>query len=60
MVNENVEKVCKNSRCITTVEKYVPQSFIETDSSKGTLRCVYCDCEYNEKGCGDEFINKKC
>ncbi|MGL4772940.1 MAG: aspartate carbamoyltransferase regulatory subunit [Clostridium sp.] len=34
---------CKNSRCITSVEKYVPQSFIMMDSKKGTYRCEYCD-----------------
>lgn len=34
---------CKNSRCITSVEKYVPQSFILMDKRYGTYRCEYCD-----------------
>lgn len=34
---------CKNLRCITGVEKYVPHSFILMDREKGTYRCEYCD-----------------
>ncbi|MGL5151342.1 MAG: aspartate carbamoyltransferase regulatory subunit [Clostridium sp.] len=42
---EKVENIieCKNSRCITSVEKYVPQSFILMDNKKATYRCEYCD-----------------
>ncbi|NLK96134.1 MAG: aspartate carbamoyltransferase regulatory subunit [Clostridiales bacterium] len=35
--------ICKNPRCITGVEKYVPHSFILMDAEKGTYRCEYCD-----------------
>lgn len=34
---------CRNPRCITGVEKYVPHSFILMDREKGTYRCEYCD-----------------
>ncbi|MHC1720580.1 MAG: aspartate carbamoyltransferase regulatory subunit [Clostridiaceae bacterium] len=39
---ENVMK-CKNSRCITSVEKYIPHVFYLVDHSKGEYRCTYCD-----------------
>jgi len=39
---ENVMK-CKNPRCITSVEKYIPQVFYLVDHSKGEYRCTYCD-----------------
>lgn len=35
--------ICKNPRCITIDEKYVPHSFILMDREKGTYRCEYCD-----------------
>lgn len=35
--------ICKNPRCITGVEKYVPHSFKLMDAEKGTYRCEYCD-----------------
>lgn len=42
---EMVENIllCKNPRCITGVEKYVPHSFKLMDREKGTYRCEYCD-----------------
>lgn len=42
---EKVENIliCKNPRCITRDEKYVPHSFILMDAKKGTYRCEYCD-----------------
>lgn len=42
---ERVENIlrCKNPRCITGVEKYVPHSFILMNREKGTYRCEYCD-----------------
>ncbi|MDD5793391.1 aspartate carbamoyltransferase regulatory subunit [Clostridium sp. HCP1S3_B4] len=42
---EKVENIliCKNPRCITIDEKYVPHSFILMDREKGTYRCEYCD-----------------
>ena len=42
---EKVENIliCKNPRCITIDEKYVPHSFILIDREKGTYRCEYCD-----------------
>ena len=39
---ENVIK-CKNPRCITSVEKYVPHIFYLIDEKKGEYRCKYCD-----------------
>ena len=42
---EKVENIisCKNPRCITQVEKYVPQTFKLTNREKATYRCEYCD-----------------
>ena len=42
---ENVIK-CKNPRCITMTEHYVPQVFVLADKSKSTYRCEYCDAFY--------------
>ncbi|NLL72577.1 MAG: aspartate carbamoyltransferase regulatory subunit [Clostridiales bacterium] len=39
---ENV-LVCKNPRCITSVEKSVPHSFKLTDRENGIYRCLYCE-----------------
>lgn len=42
---EKVENViiCKNPRCITSIEKYVPHIFHLVDREKGEYRCEYCD-----------------
>lgn len=42
---ESVENIikCKNPRCITTQEKYVPHKFDLKDKEKGEYRCCYCD-----------------
>lgn len=34
---------CKNPRCITEVESYVPHKFKLVDENKGTYRCEFCD-----------------
>lgn len=34
---------CRNPRCITTVEKYIPQEFKLTNKEDGIYRCSYCD-----------------
>ncbi len=34
---------CKNPRCITMTEHYVPQDFRLVDKEKKVYRCVYCD-----------------
>ncbi|MCX7884703.1 MAG: aspartate carbamoyltransferase regulatory subunit [Caloramator sp.] len=34
---------CKNPRCITSIEKYVPNVFYLVDEQKGEYRCEYCD-----------------
>lgn len=34
---------CNNTRCITSVEKYVEHSFVLVNREKGTYRCEYCD-----------------
>ncbi len=42
---ENVIK-CKNPRCITITEHYVPQEFYLVDKSLKQYRCIYCDSLY--------------
>ena len=37
---------CKNPRCITVTEKYVPQTFHLVDKEKKEYRCIYCDALY--------------
>jgi aspartate carbamoyltransferase regulatory subunit len=39
---ENVIK-CKNPRCITSIEKYVPHIFYLVNEATGEYRCQYCD-----------------
>jgi aspartate carbamoyltransferase regulatory subunit len=42
---ERVENIlqCKNPRCVTFTEKYIPHIFVLEDQSRGTYRCEYCD-----------------
>ena len=42
---ERVEDVilCKNPRCVTSTEKYIPHIFCLEDPEKRTYRCEYCD-----------------
>jgi aspartate carbamoyltransferase regulatory subunit len=42
---EKVENViiCKNPRCITSTEKYIPHIFHLEDPERRTYRCEYCD-----------------
>jgi aspartate carbamoyltransferase regulatory subunit len=42
---EKVENVilCKNPRCITSTEKYVPHVFHLEDPERRAYRCEYCD-----------------
>ena len=42
---EKVENVliCKNPRCITSTEKYIPHVFHLVNSELQTYRCEYCD-----------------
>ncbi|MDR2602379.1 MAG: aspartate carbamoyltransferase regulatory subunit [Spirochaetaceae bacterium] len=49
---ERVENVlmCKNPRCITSTEKYVPHIFHLSGKETETYRCEYCD---EESGAGD-------
>ncbi|MDP4146018.1 MAG: aspartate carbamoyltransferase regulatory subunit [Bacillota bacterium] len=35
--------ICKNPRCITSVETYVPHIFHLVNEDKGEYRCKYCD-----------------
>jgi aspartate carbamoyltransferase regulatory subunit len=37
---------CKNPRCITATEHYVPSTFLLVDKEKGLYRCEYCDALY--------------
>jgi aspartate carbamoyltransferase regulatory subunit len=39
---ENV-LICKNPRCITSTEKYIPHTFHLENSDLQTYRCEYCD-----------------
>jgi aspartate carbamoyltransferase regulatory subunit len=39
---ENVIK-CKNPRCITSIENYIPHIFHLVDKVMGEYRCTYCD-----------------
>ncbi|AVQ40331.1 aspartate carbamoyltransferase regulatory subunit [Clostridium botulinum] len=39
---ENVIK-CKNPRCITSIENYIPDEFYLVDEENGEYRCKYCD-----------------
>ena len=38
---------CKNPRCITATEHYVPSTFLLVDKTKGLYRCEYCDALYS-------------
>jgi aspartate carbamoyltransferase regulatory subunit len=42
---ERVENIliCKNPRCVTSTEAYVPHIFHLDDPELGTYRCEYCD-----------------
>ena len=42
---EKVENVilCKNPRCITSTEKYIPHIFHMENPERRTYRCEYCD-----------------
>lgn len=46
---ERVENVirCKNPRCITATEHYVPQVFRLAKREKAQYRCEYCDALYS-------------
>jgi aspartate carbamoyltransferase regulatory subunit len=35
--------ICKNPRCVTSTEVYVPHIFHLDDPALGTYRCEYCD-----------------
>jgi aspartate carbamoyltransferase regulatory subunit len=35
--------ICKNPRCVTSTEAYVPHIFHLDDPERGTYRCEYCD-----------------
>lgn len=50
---ENVIK-CKNPRCITSTETYVPQIFKLVDLHKKKYSCEYCDEPYSANA-GDAF-----
>ncbi len=41
--------ICKNPRCITTVEGALDQHFILKDRTHGVYRCMYCDAERKSK-----------
>jgi len=39
---------CRNPRCITSVERGIPQRFRLVDRESRNYRCVYCDTLYRE------------
>lgn len=39
---------CRNPRCITSVERGIPQKFRLIDKDTRSYRCVYCDTLYRE------------
>ena len=39
---------CRNPRCITSVERGIPQRFRLVDKESRDYRCVYCDTLYRE------------
>ena len=39
---------CRNPRCITSVERGIPQKFRLIDKETRSYRCVYCDTLYRE------------
>lgn len=39
--------VCKNPRCITSIEQELDQVFILADKEKAVYRCKYCEEKYN-------------
>ncbi len=41
--------VCKNPRCITTVESALDQVFLLKDREHGVYRCKFCDAERKSK-----------
>lgn len=51
---EKVENVimCKNPRCITSTEKYIPHVFKLVDKKRAEYKCEYCD-ELYRAGVGD-------
>ncbi|MFA6937460.1 MAG: aspartate carbamoyltransferase regulatory subunit [Treponema sp.] len=52
---DKIESVihCKNPRCITTTEHYVPQEFRLVDRAKAQYRCIYCDSLYTAGNLGE-------
>ncbi len=50
---ENVMK-CRNPRCITITEHYVPQEFRLVDRALKQYRCVYCDAMYTAGNVGED------
>ncbi len=53
---EKVQDVitCKNPRCITVTEHYVPQEFRLVDRSLKQYRCIYCDAMYTAGTVGED------
>ncbi len=47
---DEVENVvmCKNPRCITSIEQEITHKFKLTDKNKKIYRCVYCDTAYEQ------------
>ncbi|ERI91739.1 aspartate carbamoyltransferase [Clostridiales bacterium oral taxon 876 str. F0540] len=59
---KNEFRKCTNSKCITSIEENIPQSFYSSNGEKNTCRCSYCDHEYKIQAGGDfnGAIDKEC
>ena len=56
---ENVIK-CKNPRCVTSIEKYIPHVFYLVDKEKGEYKCKYCDEIYSLAEVQNGNFNQEC
>jgi len=54
---ENVMK-CRNPRCITMTEFYLPQVFHLANREKGEYRCKYCDSTYIAGSSEASFVER--
>ena|SRR5690554_5447702 len=48
---DTVENVllCKNPRCITSIEQSIPHIFHLTDKDNGMYRCIHCEQEHEKR-----------
>lgn len=51
---------CKNPRCVTSIEKYIPHVFYLVDKEKGEYKCEYCDEIYSLAEVQNGNLNQEC